>query len=96
MVAVVDVVDVLLVVPAAAGKTLLAEATTVLVLLVLELLGNAVAAVAGAAPAGVGGANNRMKAANSTASDWKPAAGLMAASSSLRMTGVGLSGRSLS
>src|SRR5262245_1702570 len=82
------------VVPAAAGKTLLAEATTVLVLLVLVLLGAAAAATAGVAPAGVGGASKRMKAANRTASDWKPAAGLVAAKS-LGTTGVGLSGSAL-
>src|SRR5215813_2113902 len=86
-VAVVEVVDVAAVevVPPAAGKTLLAEATCVLV-------GAAAAATAGVAPAGVGGASKRMKAANKTASAWKPAAGLMAASSSFWTTGVGLSG----
>src|SRR5262245_62701534 len=57
-VVVVEVVDVVAaVVPPAAGKTLLAEATCV-------LLGVAAAATAGVAPAGVGGASKRMKAAN--------------------------------
>jgi hypothetical protein len=79
-----DVVAAVLVVPAAAGKTLLAEATTVLV-----LLGDAAAAAAGVAPAGVGGANKRIKAANNTMSDWKSAAlgGL-----AVVVSGVGLSG----
>jgi hypothetical protein len=72
-VAVVDNVDdvaAVEVAPAAAGKTLFAEATTVLVLLVLVLLDDAAAAATGVAPAGVGGANKRMNAVNKTVSDW--------------------------
>src|SRR5262245_9317561 len=82
-----DVVAAVLVVPAAAGRTLGLAAASVVVALAVVLVADA--AAAGVAPAGVGGANNRMKAANNAMSAWKPADGLGPPSDS---RGVGLSG----
>src|SRR5437870_8605633 len=95
-VAVVDVVDdvvaAVLVVPAAAARTLVLAVASVVVALAVELV--AAAATVGVAPAGVGGANIRMNAENKMTSAWNPAAGLVAAKS-LGSSGVGLSGSAL-